>query len=250
MSLNYLPHTTGTSWSVCVPGGVVSAANIGVIEVLHENRCLWLWSYFQLSVECLINFLFLMTWPLVSTHSGVTHISLPLCSHPWSNSIASTFWPVFPKKVHRHPWQDCSHRSLLLSVYFLCCMCTGTSEKKSEQRMQLSLEGCKRTSIAIYTLGVAGLLTYFMRGRWIIFFTVLVVLAYSLVSCSSVSIAILDPAHKSFCLKPTSEGWPAFCQRLPCLFWTVDPILPEQVIIFIKILPVIKTKTLASAPAT
>ena len=42
MSLNYLPHTTGTSWSVCVPGGVVSAANIGVIEVLHENRCLWL----------------------------------------------------------------------------------------------------------------------------------------------------------------------------------------------------------------
>lgn len=53
-----------------------SLSNIWVVEVHHENQCLWSWIYFQLSVEDLTKFLLLIRWPVVNTHNCVTHIRL------------------------------------------------------------------------------------------------------------------------------------------------------------------------------
>ena len=61
---------------------LVFPADVRVIEVPHENQGLWLWGWFQLLVEGLIYFLFLVRWPVVHMHNNVTLMSLSLNSNP------------------------------------------------------------------------------------------------------------------------------------------------------------------------
>ena len=73
--------------------------------------------------------------------------------------------------------------------------------------MQFFLERYK-SPVAIAALEVAGLLAHVMGSSEGTFATVLVGLAYSLVGCNDVSIAILDPTPNFFSLKPVSLSRP------------------------------------------
>ena len=54
----------------------------GWLKSPYENQGLWLWGYFHLPVEGLIDFFFLVRWPVVNMHNKVSHMSLCLDSYP------------------------------------------------------------------------------------------------------------------------------------------------------------------------
>lgn len=62
-----------TSWAVCV---CLSSSYQGKIP--HESQCLGAWGCFQKSLGSLINFLFLIRWPVLNTRNSVTMLGWTL----------------------------------------------------------------------------------------------------------------------------------------------------------------------------
>lgn len=63
----------GTFWIVCA---LLYCSSSRCWDDTQENKGLWLWGYFQLSVKNLIYFLLFIRWPVANTHHSITLVSL------------------------------------------------------------------------------------------------------------------------------------------------------------------------------
>lgn len=109
----------------------------------------------------------ILVWLLILTHRFSIQLWADLDTFQFSHikrtppprlagmsSLKSTWLPMTTFQLYKISplWSQCDHnypattyKSVFFSVHFPCCMCwyLSTSEKKREQRMQVSLEGCK-----------------------------------------------------------------------------------------------------------
>lgn len=77
--MSKLPVLCRSLLGSCVPGCDAFPAAVGVGM---RTVGLWWWQLWQLSVEGLIYFLWLISWPVVNTHNRNTRFSLSLNSYP------------------------------------------------------------------------------------------------------------------------------------------------------------------------
>jgi len=86
----------GISWIVCALLSCSSGKYQGGWRP-QENRSLWSWVYFQLSIKGLICLLLLIRWPVAHTHNNVTLVSLSfnpysVCSVSHPKTELCTHW--------------------------------------------------------------------------------------------------------------------------------------------------------------